>query len=91
MNEQYQYPSNCGSPNKYQSNNQVENVGNSYSNSNVRDNAQNDIGFDVDYGVNDAEGTAGKRYMCRNCGTMHYGNEAPKNCCKCDASDFREV
>ncbi len=89
MNDQYtnQQPSDCGSPNKYFSNNNVNDVGNSYGNSNVQDNAQSDIGFDV----NNAEGTAGKRYMCSNCGTMHYGNEAPKNCCKCDGCSFREV
>ena len=87
MNEQYQYPTDCCSPNKYQSNNQVNDVGNSYGSSFEQNNAQSDIGFDV----NDAEGTAGKRYMCRNCGTMHYGNESPKNCCKCDCCDFKEV
>lgn len=91
MNEQYQNPTNCGSPNKYESSVNVQNVGNSYSNNNVQNNAQSDVGFNASYGVNNAEGTEGKRYMCRNCGTMHYGNESPKNCCKCDSSDFKEV
>lgn len=89
MNDQY--PSDCGSPNKYQSNEQINNVGNSYGVDDVENNAQTDIGFDVNNSVNNAEGTAGKKYVCRNCGTMHYGNDVPKNCCKCDCCDFREV
>ncbi|MBQ8178378.1 MAG: hypothetical protein IJ033_04210 [Clostridia bacterium] len=101
MNNQYNNfnsnnnPSNCGSPNKYYGNNNVSNVGNSSVDNNVHasvnNNAQTDIGFDANYGVSNAEGTAGKKYMCRNCGTMHYGNEAPKNCCKCDGCNFREM
>ncbi len=91
MNNQYQNPSDCGSPNKYQNNNEINNVGNSYYSNAIDDNAQNDIGFNASYGVDNAEGTAGKRYMCMNCGAMHYGNEEPKNCCKCDSCSFREV
>lgn len=91
MNNQYQNPSDCGSPNKYQGNDAINDVGNSYSSDSISDNAQSDIGFNAGYGAQNAEGTAGKKYMCSNCGTMHYGNEAPKNCCKCDSCCFREV
>ena len=83
-------PNNCGSPNKYQGNNTVNNLGNSYNNENAG-NAQNDIGFDASYGLTNAEGTAGKKWMCRNCGTMHYGQEAPKSCGKCDSCNFKEM
>lgn len=94
--EEYQNPSDCGSPAKYQTTDNVQSVGNSCGRCNVNGNAQTDIGFDANYdaqdcGVKNAEGTAGKKYMCKMCGTMHYGNEAPKNCCKCDCCDFKEV
>ena len=79
----YSNTSDCGSPAKYSGGSDVNNNANS--------NAQSDIGFDANYGFRSAEGTAGKKYMCKNCGTMHYGSEAPKNCCKCDGCNFREM
>ena len=84
-------PNNCGSPNKYQESTSVENFGNSYNSNKVNSNAQSDIGFDAGYGLTNAEGTAGKKWMCRNCGTMHYGENAPKSCGKCDGCNFREM
>ncbi len=81
-NNSFTNPRDCGSPNKYLNNNGVSD--------NANNNAQTDIGFDANYGVNNAEGTAGKKYMCRNCGTMHYGSEEPKSCCKCDGCSFIE-
>lgn len=90
MNEN-QYPSNCGSPNKNQSGNQVNNAYNTYNEKDAQNNAQNDIGFDANYGNPNSNGNMNKRYMCKNCGTMHYGNDAPKNCCKCDSCEFREM
>ncbi len=83
--DQYQNPLDCGSPNKNQNDCSVQNVGNSYGQSNVQNNAQNDIGFDKSYGQQ------GKRYVCRNCGTVHRSDSAPKNCCKCDCCDFKEM
>lgn len=32
-----------------------------------------------------------KRYKCKNCGTIHDCGTPPKNCCKCDCSDFTEI
>lgn len=91
----YSNTSDCGSPAKYTGGSDVTNNANNNANYNVNNNANNnaqsDIGFDANYGFENAEGTAGKKYMCKNCGTMHYGNEAPKNCCKCDGCNFREM
>ena len=64
MNE-YQNPQNCGSPNKYCGNSGISDVGNSYGNNNVESNAQSDIGFSQPQNT--------KRYVCRNCGTVHHG------------------
>ena len=94
--DQYQNPSDCGSPAKNQTTDNVQSVGNSENHDNVNCNARTDIGFDASYGsygygIRGSEGAAGKKYMCKTCGTMHYGNEAPKNCCKCDSNDFREI
>lgn len=32
-----------------------------------------------------------KRYKCKNCGTIHDCGTPPKNCCKCDCTDFKEI
>ncbi len=82
--DQYQNPLDCGSPNKNLSNSDVQNGCNTCGNSNMENNAQNDIGFDKSYGSQ-------KRYVCRNCGTIHRSDSAPKNCCKCDCCDFKEM
>lgn len=28
-------------------------------------------------------------YKCVNCGTLHYGGEAPEACMKCDGKEFK--
>ena len=82
MNE-YQNPQNCGSPHKYFGGSNVNDVGNSYGTDEVQNNAQSDMGFS-------APQNNTKKYVCRNCGTVHNGPDKPSNCCKCDCCDFRE-
>ncbi len=33
----------------------------------------------------------GKKYKCKNCGTIHNCGTPPKSCCKCDCTDFKEI
>lgn len=80
---------NCGSPNKYQSNGNQTVENNSYGSESQ--NAQDNIGFNNENEMNANNQKNGtKRYTCNNCGTVHYGSEPPKNCCKCDSQSFME-